>query len=168
MNPDQTAPGSSLDQDNPHLPVLPPVLPFAALLLAVAGEWLVPLHFLQDPAAFGWQFWLGAVLFALGFLSGAAGMRAFREAGTNVEPYKPALLLVTSGPYRVTRNPMYVGFVLMLAGLSLALALEWGLILVPALWLALDRMIVVREERYLTAKFGSAYTDFQARTRRWL
>jgi len=152
----------------PNLPVLPPVLPFVALVLTFFGEMLVPLTFLQPVGAFGWQFWVGVGILLAGFGFGVAGIRAFRDAGTHVEPFKPALVLVTDGPYRLTRNAMYLGFVLLLAGLGLAASLEWALVLTPVLWIALDRIVVVREERYLTAKFGETYDDFRRRTRRWL
>lgn len=154
--------------DNPGLPVPPPVLLLCALVLAGAGEWLLPLRFLQDRGTFGWQFWLGVLAFVAGAAVAVSGVATFRGAGTHVEPHKPALMLVTSGPYRFTRNPIYWGFLLTLAGIGLIASLDWGLILLPVLWLALDRMIVVREERYLAAKFGDAYAAFKRHTRRWL
>jgi len=156
------------ERDNPGLPVFPPVLPFIALVLAIAGERVLPLHYLADRGTYGWQFWLGLIALVAGIGLGLSGIYAFYRAGTHVEPHKPALKLVTAGPYRITRNPMYCGFLLTIAGLSLMASLDWGLILLPFLWAALDRMIVAREERYLTAKFGDAYVAFQRQTRRWL
>jgi len=154
--------------DNPALPIFPPALPFASVVLAVTGEWLLPLHFLQMRGANGWQFWFGLLALIGGLGLGLSGIAAFRRAGTHVEPHKPALRLVTTGPYRFTRNPMYWGFLLLVAGLSLVFSLEWGLILLVLLWLALDRMIVAREERYLAAKFGDGYALYRRQTRRWL
>lgn len=95
-------------------------------------------------------------------------MIRFRAAGTNVEPYKPSTMLVTSGPYRFTRNPIYLGFLTLYTGLCAIFALEWGILLLPFLWLALDRMVVAKEEDYLSRKFGDAYTHYLTHTRRWL
>ena len=81
----------------------------------------------------------------------------FQRSSTSILPFRPASRLVTSGAYRFTRNPMYLSMVAMLAGLSLTFSLEWGLLLTPVLWLVYDRLIVAREELYLTAKFGADY-----------
>jgi protein-S-isoprenylcysteine O-methyltransferase Ste14 len=99
---------------------------------------------------------------------GGWALRTFRAVGTNPSPHQPSLSLALTGPYQFTRNPMYVGFVLLLAGLSLIFSLDWGLILVPVLALVLHYGVVAREETYLTAKFGQPYRDFLLRTRRWL
>lgn len=93
---------------------------------------------------------------------------AFRRAGTHIEPYKPALVLVEGGPYLFTRNPMYVGLMALHLTVTLVASLDWGLLTLVALALALHYGVVLREERYLTAKFGQPYTDYLARTRRWI
>lgn len=155
------------EDDSPKLPVLPPVLPAITLSLAIVGEWLWPLDFL-DGRTVGWQRWIGLSTIAIGLILGLSGVHQFLRFGTHVEPTKPALTLVVTGPYRLTRNPMYWGFLFLILGLSLIFALEWGLLLLPPLWLALDRIIVVREERYLTERFGSQYTDYLRQTRRWI
>ena len=109
------------------------------------------------------------LLFVLGFLgTGLWGAMEFRRARTNIDPRKPALVLVETGPYRFTRNPMYVGFLLLFAGIGLLASLDWTPPLLPLLWMALDRLVVRREEAYLAAKFGAAYDALRARTRRWL
>ncbi|MEX0627543.1 MAG: isoprenylcysteine carboxylmethyltransferase family protein [Cucumibacter sp.] len=154
-----------INADNPGLPLPPPVLLGLALVVAVALEWLDPLRFLDPP--FGWQFWAGVGLTALAAGLTFWGAREFSRRGTHVNPSLPAKLIVDSGPFRFVRNPMYSGFVLLLAGLSLAIGLEWGLLLAPLLWLSLHFLIVKREERYLSAKFGTVYDDYRRRVRRW-
>lgn len=154
--------------DTPGLAMRPPTYPFIALVAAIGLEWLLPLSFLAAPSLMGWQSWLGAVLVLGGFGLALPAITAFNAAGTNVDPHKPSLILVTDGPYRFSRNPIYLGFLLIQFGVSLGFSLEWGLIFLPLVWLALDRLVVVREEAYLHGKFGTAYTDFLARTRRWL
>lgn len=155
------------EQDNPGLKVLPPVYPAAALALALILEWLTGLSFLDEPTIYGWQAWLGIVSLLAGLAFALSAISAFSEAGTNVEPYKPSIVLVTTGAFAVSRNPIYLGFVLMLLGISLIFSLEWGVILTPVVWLALDRFVVIREEVYLSRKFGDAYTDYRRQTRRW-
>ncbi len=159
---------ATIDADNPQLPVLPPVLPLAALIAAVALDWLLPIQFLLPPVAFNLQVIVGVLLAAGAIWLAVSARRLFEREGTNVIPTQPALKIVTSGPYRFTRNPMYLGMVLLLLGVSLVFSLEWGVILTPVLWLVLDRLIVVREEAYLRRKFGSSYEALLNRTRRWL
>lgn len=154
-------------RDAPDLPVLPPVIPSAALALAILLEWLLPLGYLPPPLATVPA--IVGLLLVLGFVAtGVWGALEFRRARTNIDPRQPALVLVEAGPYRVTRNPMYVGFLLLFAGIGLLASLDWTLPLLPLLWLALDRLIVAREEEYLTAKFGGPYEAYCKRTRRWL
>jgi Putative protein-S-isoprenylcysteine methyltransferase len=151
----------------PAIPVLPPVIPLAALLLAAALEAALPLGLLPPPGRAvtllpGLALAAGAVALAL------AARRRFLAAKTPVNPRRPALALVEDGPYRLTRNPMYLAFLALLAGLALILSLDWALVLTPAVWLALDRLIVRPEEAHLSARFGAPYRAYLARSRRWL
>ncbi len=155
------------ERDNPGLVVMPPLLPLSALALAVVLEWLMPLGFLGDPWLIGWQGWLGIVLSLSGIGYALWAVSAFSEAGTAVEPDKPSTVLVTTGPYAYSRNPIYLGFLLIYLGIIFGFALEWGLFIFPLLWLALDRFVVVKEEAYLHRKFGADYNAFCQQTRRW-
>ncbi len=92
----------------------------------------------------------------------------FRRARTSFVPIKPATALVVSGPYRFTRNPMYVGFTFLYLGLALLFALFWGLILLPVLIVIIQRYVIAREEQYLERKFGEEYLRYKARVRRWI
>jgi len=96
-----------------------------------------------------------------------AGMR-FVRARTHVDVRKPATALVTDGPYRLSRNPMYIAASLLYAGVALWLSLVWTLMaLIPCL-VVLHYGVIAREERYLEAKFGQRYLDYRTRVRRWL
>lgn len=159
---------TNIEVDNPQLPIVPPLLPLSALIVAIILDWLVPLQFLATPVRFNMQVIIGVLVAAGGIWLAVSARNLFVREGTNVIPTQPALKIVTSGPYRFTRNPMYLGMVLALLGVSLVLSLEWGVILTPVLWLILDRLIVVREEAYLRRKFGASYDDLLTRTRRWL
>lgn len=100
-------------------------------------------------------------------LDGAATL-SFRRAGTSPIPFKPSTELVTDGPYRWSRNPMYLGMALLHAGLAVAFAVIWALILLPLAVLAVDRHAIAREEPYLEHRFGDAYRDYRGRVRRWI
>lgn len=100
-------------------------------------------------------------------LEGWAG-GLFKKAGTNVVPYQPATALVTDGPYRFTRNPMYVGFAVTYLGLAIGLNTPTGLALLLPCLLLTTWGVILREEHYLEGKFGQVYLDYKRRVRRWL
>jgi protein-S-isoprenylcysteine O-methyltransferase Ste14 len=157
----------TLSDKGPDLPVLPPILLLGALVIAIILDFL-PLHFMAPPVGFNAQTVIGVIIAVVGLGIGFSALRLFRHSGTSPNPREATTLVVTDGPYRFTRNPMYLGFVLLLLGIALVFSLEWGVILTPFLWLALDRMIVVREEAYLTQRFGEDYQKLLRQTRRWL
>lgn len=154
------------DSDKPDIVILPPL---AALFGVFA---YVVLHFV-------WRFdWLpgfpslpmiivGGLLVIGGFKIAFSAARQFQGADTNVDPTKPALVVVKTGPYRFTRNPMYVGLLSVHLGLGLALSFDWVLIITPILWAVLHWGVVLREETYLTEKFGVDYSTLLSSTRRW-
>jgi len=156
-----------MDQDRPNIIILPPIAFFAAVFLTFAlGRWLsfgvlndIPRLFLAV---------VGVVVMAVALLITMTGIFAFKRAGTNVNPYQPSLKIVRDGPYRFTRNPMYLGMILFTFGFGIAVATIWGLIVACLLWALLHWGVVLREEEYLTTKFGAAYSELLAATRRWL
>jgi protein-S-isoprenylcysteine O-methyltransferase Ste14 len=91
-----------------------------------------------------------------------------RRAGTNILPNKPTLTIVTEGPFRFTRNPLYVTNALFYTGLTLVFNTPWPLLLLAPMLLVVHWGIIRREEEYLEAKFGDAYLAYKARVRRWL
>ena len=111
---------------------------------------------------------VAVILIVLGLALEFWAIGAFRRRGTAVEPWKPSTAMVAEGPYRYSRNPIYVGFAVTYLGLVLALN-SWVALafLVPCLFV-IDRGVIAREERYLAMKFGGAYDAYRARTRRWL
>lgn len=145
----------------------PPLLFGGALLLGCALSWLVPF----GPglgAANGRALATGAVFAILGLALGARAVWQFHRLGASVVPGDPATALVKSGPYRFTRNPIYIGFILLYFGLAVMLTSAWMLVLLIPVLIILQRGVVEREEAYLTEKFGEAYRSYQARVPRWL
>jgi protein-S-isoprenylcysteine O-methyltransferase Ste14 len=112
---------------------------------------------------------IGAAFFVVTYLVlfGSA-FAAFRRARTTIIPNQPATALVTGGPYRVTRNPMYVSLVALYLGVTLFVNSWWPVILLPLVILLVDRTIIAREERYLADAFPAEYGPYRARVRRWL
>jgi protein-S-isoprenylcysteine O-methyltransferase Ste14 len=96
------------------------------------------------------------------------GILTFRRHHTAIIPHKPASTIVTDGPYRFTRNPMYVGLALQFAGVSLLLDSWWAIALLPVVVAIIDRSVIAREERYLASAFGADYGAYRLRVRRWI
>ena len=146
--------------------VIPPPLLFAAPYLVgwlLGRRWPWPLF-----ADRGAGVALGAVFIALGVGIAIAGIRRFRAARTTVLPFGGTSQMVTSGVYRWTRNPMYVGMASAYVGFSLLANSSWCLVLLP-IALALVYVLAIRpEERYLARKFGDSYEQYRARVRRWM
>jgi protein-S-isoprenylcysteine O-methyltransferase Ste14 len=110
----------------------------------------------------------GFPLLILGFLLGGTAVKAQYRAGTPVDPHLPSTALVQSGPYRLTRNPIYLAFVLIASGFALLLNSLWSLSLMPIMTIILDKGMVKREENYLEQKFGEEYRQYKKRVPRWL
>lgn len=111
---------------------------------------------------------VGAVLVVAGVLLVAWGMLTFRRAHTAIVPHRPASRVVTSGPYRFTRNPMYTGLAIAYCGAAAALNSAWPLVLLPLVIALLVRLVIDREEAYLASAFGGEYDAYRQRVRRWL
>lgn len=148
------------------LKVPPVVVVLAAGAAMTALAWGVPGAAVAVPARYA----IGAALAAAGSAVCAAGVSAFRRARTTVNPMTPgaAAALVDTGVYAHTRNPMYLGFAVLLGGWAVALANAASLGVLPLFVLYLDRFQVGPEERALAARFGPAFASYAARVRRWL
>lgn len=108
------------------------------------------------------------VLLALGLLLGVSAIGLFRRAGTNVNPNQPVTSLVFDGPYRFTRNPMYLGLTCLYLAAALFARSMWACVLIIVVLLVIRFAVIAREERYLDIKFGDEYRSYRARVRRWL
>lgn len=151
------------EADNAGVIVRPPVLYAAALVALLVLRWLWPLPILD-----GAGLWPGLALAALAVGILIWGRRMLLAGGTNVDPSLPATAVVTSGPYRLSRNPLYVGLALVYFGLTLALDSWWGIVLLVAVLIVMHRGVIQREERYLEQKFGDGYRQYRSTVRRYI
>lgn len=148
-------------------------IPYPPPLLYVAGivaGWLlhraVPLPITGHPSTVRTVL---AIAFGLGWLAlFAPAWSGFVRKHTTIIPNRPATALVTSGIYRFTRNPMYVSLVLLSVAVTLVLDSWWPIVLLPLVIVAVDRLIIRREERYLGAAFPNEYSAYRERVRRWV
>lgn len=95
-------------------------------------------------------------------------LTTFWRARTAVIPHKTATTLVIAGPYRLTRNPMYLGLTILYIGVSLWAAAVWPLLFLPMVIIVMRVAVINREEAYLARRFGDQYRQYQARVRRWI
>ncbi len=151
----------------PDILFFPPLLSLVVAAAAIAAEWVVPLGLLPA-AGSGWSIASGLVLILGAGALAAGGTRAFRQAGTHIDPRQSALHLVQDGPYRIIRNPIHLGMVILQLGLGLVFSLDWAVLGAVILWACLHWGVVLREEAYLSHKFGAPYDEYLTQTRRWL
>jgi len=144
--------------------VPPPLIIGIPLLAALALQWFIPLCF--PPR------WLGLML---GLLCGlpaivllASAWLAFRRNRTSMLFLRRSRALVVDGPFKFTRNPLYIGFALFYAGISLGVSAGWPLLFLPIIIMGLHYFAILPEERYLEYRHGAEYRAFKSRVHRWL
>lgn len=150
-------------RDKPGVIAPPPLIYLGAFLFALALDRLRALPMFSASAL-----WPGVVLIALGVGVAVWGARTLHVAGTNVSPYHPSTAVVDSGPFRFSRNPLYVGMTLTYTGLTLAFDTWWGFILLPLPLLVMHFWVIRREEHYLEGKFADSYRRYRENVRRYL
>jgi len=111
---------------------------------------------------------LGVVVLLAGLAIGFSAITAFRRHNTTLIPTRSATAMVQDGPYRFTRNPMYLSFGILYAGLSLIVDSLWSLLLLIPVILMVNYYVIAREEKYLTREFGDEYRSYTAKVRRWI
>jgi len=144
--------------------VPPPLYYGAGLLLGALLNGLAPLPLAGRPATAvaGGCLAIAGVALAAGGVAGVVGHR------TTIVPHRAVATLVTDGAYRVSRNPMYAGLGIAYLGAALLVGSWWPVMLWPVVLIAVDRVVIRCEERYLAVRFGQPYREYQARVRRWL
>ncbi|MCC7308745.1 MAG: isoprenylcysteine carboxylmethyltransferase family protein [Acidobacteria bacterium] len=159
---------SQQHHDAAAVKVFPPAIPLATILAGVALQRALPIavgSFVPEPA----RYWIGGLIvaFAVLFL-GLWSVVLVRKSGQSENPWKPTTQIVQHGPFRITRNPMYLQMVVGCIGFAVLLANPWILLLTPLCAWLLQRWAILPEEAYLERKFGSAYASYKRRVRRWL
>ncbi|MBI1250466.1 MAG: isoprenylcysteine carboxylmethyltransferase family protein [Alphaproteobacteria bacterium] len=154
------------EEDHAHVIAPPPLIYLAFLLAGMGIDALVDLPGLG--LSVGLRLGLGLGLFGVGLTLVLAAAGNFRRSGEKPAPWTPTNAIVDSGPYRFTRNPMYLGMALAYLGLAIGADSLVALALLFPVLLIIQFGVIAREERYLEGKFGAPYRAFKARVRRWL
>lgn len=115
--------------------------------------YMVPVGFALIALAVGVDLWVAAM---------------FLRRRTALRPDRGASVLVTDGPFAVTRNPVYLSYLMLIIGLGMATRTIWALLVAAVVFVFLDRMAAVPEEKHLAARFGDAFEDYRQKVRRWL
>ena len=145
----------------------PPLLFILGFAVSLLVHKFLPLYLIPDSLTGVFSI-IGRLCTLIGLAFMIWGLLTFLRFRTAVSPYQPPSQIVTSGPYRFSRNPMYVGFTIAYMGGILAKNTLWALLLLPLVLWFLTVLVIRPEERYLTKTFGSVYTDYANRVRRWL
>ena len=144
--------------------MLPPLLYGIAFVFVLGLRWIWPLPMFDDAVAL----WPGIALVMVGVGIAIWGRNALKAAGTNINPSLPTTAIVTSGPFRFSRNPLYIALTLVYLGLTLAVNSWWGIVVLVPLLILMHYGVILREERYLEAKFGESYRQYCSRVRRYI
>lgn len=147
--------------------IAPPPLIFAVCVIAAA----IVGHFVPLPIFLGLRgvrYAIAVMAFAIGIAIGSSAVRQFRTHQEHPSPYKPTNAIVDTGIYRYTRNPIYVSFIVIAIAVAIVANSWWIVMSIVPLFLLLHFAVVLREEQYLSAKFGERYDDYRRRVRRWL
>lgn len=152
------------DPDSPHVVILPPLLYLLGLVVGFILHLLAPWPIVPPPLGYV----LAGTLLVAGIALGSWARLHLKRRGTPVNPRKATTALVTDGPYRYSRNPLYLRVTLLYLGVSFLVNDMWLLVVLPLVLVALRVGVIGREERYLEAKFGDEYRAYKAKVRRWL
>lgn len=144
---------------------LPPVVFIEVLVIASIAQYLYP-----RPLGIPYEVerWLGLALIVAAFVLGLSAFRQFRKHHTTIEPGQRPTALITSGPFARTRNPVYIGQLLLLSGIAVLSDALVMAAMVPVLYLALDRLVVRSEEAMVRDAFPEEYPEYAGRVPRWI
>jgi protein-S-isoprenylcysteine O-methyltransferase Ste14 len=153
------------ERDGAAVRIPPPLIYLGAIAAGVLAQFLVPLRL---PLGSTVRLGVATAAMALGLDAIRRAIGLFRRSGQDPKPWEPTPEILTTGVYRYTRNPMYVGMALLQTGIGVALASGWIVLLVPVSMSLVYWTAIRHEEAYLTGKFGAVYEDYRRAVRRWL
>jgi len=151
--------------DRSNAVIRPPIAWALAFVAGLGVDWLYPLQFVPTSVP---RAWIAGGVFAVGFVLAIWAIVTIRKAGTRVETNKPTTAIVANGPYRFTRNPIYIGMFLGQTGLAIGFDNLWVLATLVPFFLVIRYGVIAREEAYLERKFGAVYLGYKSRVGRWL
>jgi protein-S-isoprenylcysteine O-methyltransferase Ste14 len=155
---------SDSHSDVPNVKIIPPLVYLAGVVIGIVISIWIPTNI--APNSLAWM--LGGLLIICGAgLSGSAILK-FKDVSTTVRPDRAASTLVVVGPYRITRNPMYLGLALVYVGIAIAVQSVWALILLPVVLTIIQRRAIEPEEAFLERRFGANYISYKEKVRRWI
>ncbi len=152
------------EHDNAGVIAPPPFIFAGALGLGLLLQGIVPLRFAPRRR----RPFTGIFLAASGLMLGMMAFRTMRRAQTSPNPGKPVTTIVTTGPFQLSRNPIYLSMALLYSGIAVLRNALWPLLLLPVVLRIMNRGVIDREEAYLERKFGEQYLTYKQRVRRWL
>lgn len=152
------------EQDTAGVIAPPPLIYFGALAVGLIAHYFVPIAFLPS----GTNQIVGVLFIILGLPIAFSAFVTMHRADTSPDPGAPVRALVVRGPFRFTRNPIYLALALMYLGIACGLNALATLVLLPIALAIIHFGVIAREEKYLERKFGQAYLDYKARVRRWI
>jgi len=144
--------------------VLPPTYLLVAIVLMLAFHFLLPV---RGIVPIPWNI-LGVIPLACGIALNLIADRSFHQAQTTVKPFEESAALVTTGAFQISRNPMYLGYVLILAGVALIVRSLMSYAVLPVFAVLMDRVFIRVEERMLEKQFGQVWANYAERVRRWI
>ena len=154
-----------MDAQTPPSPrFYPPVLLLVAVVLMVALHYVLPV---ARWLAWPWRA-LGALPIAVAVLVGFWGAVQFRRHDTTIIPFEQSTALIAKGPYRYSRNPLYISMTLILVGLWILLGSLSPVVVVPLFVWWISSRFIANEERHLEAQFGRTYLEYKTKVKRWL
>lgn len=151
-------------QDNPGVVAPPPLIYAGALAIGLIVHRFFPVKLFPGAGAR----LLGRVCMGISGMLALSAFFEMRRAGTHVDPRHPATALVTQGPFRLTRNPLYLSLTLLYTGIALMVNSLWAILLLPGALIVIRYGVINREERYLERTFGEQYLSYKAKVRRWI
>ncbi len=155
---------SNTNSEGPQVKIIPPLVFLTGLLVGSLANIWIPTKVVSN--AVPWS--IGGVLIICGLIVSGAAVVKFKRAGTTVRPDRAASTLVTAGPYRVCRNPMYLGLAVLSLGVAIADQSLWTLIALALVVTLIQRRVIEPEEAFLEKRFGAEYLSYKRAVRRWL
>ena len=140
--------------------IFPPAIHIVAIAIGFLLQWVAPIRISGMLVP-------GVLVLTIAVGLGVSAVILMSRAGTTPNPTRPTTALIIRGPYRFTRNPMYLSWELIVVGVGLAANAPWVILMAVPAALLTRRLVIDKEERYLETKFGAEYLDYKARVRRW-